>query len=121
MMWRFSHMIPEKPNPADESSLGLLERARAGDGPTLIELKTQRFHGHSSGDPQLYRSKSSVEELRRTRDPIARLEAELVALGLLANRDALLAEVEAEVAQAIAFAEASPYPADVEVGQHVYA
>ncbi len=97
------------------------QRARAGDGPTLIELKTQRFHGHSSGDPQVYRSKSSVEELRRTRDPIARLEAELVALGLLANRDALLAEVEAEVAQAIAFAEASPYPADVEVGQHVYA
>ena len=97
------------------------QRARAGDGPTLIELKTQRFNGHSSGDPQVYRSKATVEELRRTRDPIAQLEAELVATGLLGNRAALVAEVEAEVAQAVRFADASPYPADEELTQHVYA
>ena len=97
------------------------QRARAGDGPTLIELKTQRFHGHSSGDPQVYRSKASVEELRRTRDPIARLEGELIAAGLLTNRDALVAEIEAEVAQAVQFAQDSPYPADEELTQHVYA
>ena len=97
------------------------QRARAGDGPTLIELKTQRFNGHSSGDPQVYRSKATVEELRRTRDPIAQFEAELVATGLLGNRAALVAEVEAEVAQAVRFADASPYPADEELTQHVYA
>ncbi len=96
-------------------------RARAGQGPTLIELKTQRFHGHSSGDPQVYRSKASVEELRRTRDPIATLENELLSAGLLGEREAILAQVEAEVAQAIAFAESSPYPSDEELGTDVYA
>ena len=98
-----------------------VRRARAGDGPTLIELKTQRFHGHSSGDPQVYRSKAAVEELRRVRDPIARLEAELVEAGLLKDRDAMLAQIEAEVAEAIRFAEASPYPDDAELGRDVYA
>ena len=96
-------------------------RARSGDGPTLIELKTQRFNGHSSGDPQVYRTKSSVEELRRTRDPNTRLETELVSAGLLGNRDALMAEIEAEVAQAVQFAESSPYPADEELSRDVYA
>lgn len=98
-----------------------VERARNGSGPTLIELKTQRFHGHSSGDPQVYRTKASVEDLRKTRDPIARLEAELISAGLLDHRAALLAEVEAEVAQAVQFAEASPYPADDELARDVYA
>lgn len=97
------------------------DRARSGSGPTLIELKTQRFHGHSSGDPQVYRTKASVEELRRTRDPIARLESELLAAGLLKDRDVLLAQIEAEVAQAVRFAEASPYPVDAELSRDVYA
>lgn len=96
-------------------------RARCGEGPTLIELKTQRFNGHSSGDPQVYRTKSAVEELRRSRDPISRLETELVSAGLLANRDALRAEIEAEVALAVQFAESSPYPADDELSRDVYA
>jgi pyruvate dehydrogenase E1 component alpha subunit len=96
-------------------------RARCGEGPTLIELKTQRFNGHSSGDPQVYRTKTTVEELRRSRDPISRLETELVSAGLLANRDALMAEIEAEVAQAVLFAESSPYPADDELSRDVYA
>lgn len=103
------------------TAITAVERARCGNGPTLIELKTQRFHGHSSGDPQVYRTKAAVEELRRTRDPIARLEVELVAAGLLKDRDVLLAQIDAEVAEAVRFAEASPYPADEELNQHVYA
>ena len=87
----------------------------------LFELKTQRFHGHSSGDPQVYRTKTSVEELRRTRDPIALLEGELLAGGLLNDRVALLAQIEVEVSDAIRFAESSPYPADEELGTDVYA
>ena len=104
-----------------KAAVEAVERARSGNGPTLIELKTQRFHGHSSGDPQVYRTKASVEELRQTRDPIARLEGELIAAGLLGDRAALLAQVEAEVAQAVRFAEASPYPADEALSQDVYA
>ena len=104
-----------------KAAVEAVARARSGNGPTLIELKTQRFHGHSSGDPQVYRTKASVEELRQTRDPIARLEGELIAAGLLGDRAALLAQVEAEVAQAVRFAEASPYPADEALSQDVYA
>ena len=104
-----------------KAAVEAVDRARSGNGPTLIELKTQRFHGHSSGDPQVYRTKASVEELRQTRDPIARLEGELIAAGLLGDRAALLAQVEAEVAQAVRYAEASPYPADEALSQDVYA
>ena len=104
-----------------KSAVDAVDRARRGDGPTLIELETQRFHGHSSGDPQVYRTKAAVEELRQTRDPIARLESELTAMGLLEDRAALLAQVDAEVAQAVLFADASPYPADEALGQDVYA
>ena len=104
-----------------KAAVEAVARARSGNGPTLIELKTQRFHGHSSGDPQVYRTKASVEELRQTRDPIARLEGELIAVGLLGDRAALLAQVEAEVAQAVRFADASPYPADEALSQDVYA
>ena len=95
-------------------------RARAGEGPTLIELTTQRFHGHSSGDPQVYRTKEAVAELRRDRDPIARLQGELESAGAIDDADRIRAEVEAEVAAAVAFAEASPFPDDEEVARHVY-
>lgn len=96
-------------------------RARCGEGPTLLELSTQRFLGHSSGDPQVYRTKANIEELRKMRDPIAQLEQELVAAGLLRNREALLREIEAEVAEAVRFAEASPYPPGEELTRDVYA
>ena len=96
-------------------------RARSGEGPTLLEFTTQRFTGHSSGDPQFYRSKAEVDELRRPRDPIARLEAELLAAGLLDRRDAILAAVKAEADAAVAFADAAPYPPETAVGEDVYA
>ena len=86
----------------------------------MIECKTQRFMGHSSGDPQVYRTKADVEALRKSGDPIARLEAELVASGLL-DRARETAGIDAEVAEAIRFAEASPYPEAREVATDVYA
>jgi TPP-dependent pyruvate/acetoin dehydrogenase alpha subunit len=104
----------------DEASKAVA-RSRSGQGPTLLELRTQRFHGHSSGDPQVYRTKADVEVLRSTSDPIARLESELLAAGHLIERDQLLAQVEAEVAEAVRFADASPYPDDEELTKDVYA
>lgn len=98
-----------------------VERARQGKGPTLMELKTQRFMGHSSGDPQLYRTKQMVDQLRQTRDPIVQLEAELMKAGLLTRRDEMLGQVEAEMAEAVRFAQASPYPGDAELTTDVYA
>lgn len=103
-----------------QATMAAVTKARTGGGPTLIECKTQRFMGHSSGDPQVYRTKADIEALRTSGDPIARLEAELVSSGLL-DRARETAGVEAEVAEAIRFAEASPYPEPIEVATDVYA
>lgn len=98
-----------------------VERARAGQGPTLLELKTQRFMGHSSGDPQVYRTKAQIEDLRRERDPLAAFGRVLEQAGLQGERDAIVAEVEAEIAAAVRFADDSPYPPDAALMQDVYA
>ncbi|HLK09790.1 MAG TPA: pyruvate dehydrogenase (acetyl-transferring) E1 component subunit alpha [Candidatus Binatia bacterium] len=86
------------------------EAVRGGGGPRLLELRTYRFRGHSMADPELYRSKREVEEWKG-RDPIAALAGRLRAGGRLddAGLSALEAEVAAEVAAAVAFAEAAPW------------
>jgi pyruvate dehydrogenase E1 component alpha subunit len=86
-------------------------RARAGQGPSLIEADVIRWTGHFEGDPQTYRDKAEVEE-GRARDPIARLGAALAARGVMdaAQARRVEAAVAAEVEDAVAFAEASPWP-----------
>jgi pyruvate dehydrogenase E1 component alpha subunit len=86
-------------------------RARAGDGPSLIEAHTIRWVGHFEGDAQAYRGREEVAEGRR-RDPIARLEAHLIERRLLdaAQAQRVRAAVVAEIEDAIAHAEASPLP-----------
>ena len=88
-----------------------VRRARGGDGPSLIEAKTVRWLGHHEGDPQAYRPKSEVEEGRR-QDPIARLRAHLEGAALLdaAHAARVAQAIEADVEDAIAFAESSPLP-----------
>jgi TPP-dependent pyruvate/acetoin dehydrogenase alpha subunit len=97
-------------------------RARAGQGPTLIECRTYRIHGHSLGDQQVYRGKAEVEEWKR-RDPILRLEARLQEAGLLTEtqKREMLDAVEAEVAEAVAFASASPFPNEADLTTDVTA
>jgi acetoin:2,6-dichlorophenolindophenol oxidoreductase subunit alpha len=87
------------------------EAARRGDGPSLIEAHTIRWVGHFEGDPQEYRGKAEVEEGRR-RDPIARLGGWLTERGLLdqAGAERMRAAVATEIEDAVAFAEASPFP-----------
>jgi TPP-dependent pyruvate/acetoin dehydrogenase alpha subunit len=89
-----------------------VERARAGEGPSLIEAHTIRWVGHFEGDPQAYRPKSAAADGRRT-DPIARLARLLEARELLngAGAERIRAGVIAEIDDAVAFAEASPLPA----------
>jgi acetoin:2,6-dichlorophenolindophenol oxidoreductase subunit alpha len=98
-----------------------VERARKGGGPTLIEVKTDRYLGHFQGDPEIYRPKGEVEELRK-HDPIPRLAAQLAQSGILndAQREAMTARVKKEVAEAYEFAQASPYPDPEEALQHVF-
>jgi pyruvate dehydrogenase E1 component alpha subunit len=88
-------------------------RARAGGHPTLLEVRTYRYMGHSMSDPLhgVYRTKEEVEEQKR-RDPISQLALKLREAGALdqAGLDALDAEVRAEVDAAVRFADESPDP-----------
>ena len=104
-----------------QAAVQAVARARSGNGPTLLELDTQRFMGHSTGDPQVYRSKAQIATLRETRDPLTQLDSELTAIDGFAQRATLLAQIEAEVATAVHFAEASAYPADSALMEDVYA
>lgn len=87
------------------------ESSRAGGGPQLIEAMTYRFRGHSMGDPQRYRTKDEVEQAK-ARDPIARWRRTVLANGLAteAELQKVRDEVEAEVEEAVRFAESSPAP-----------
>jgi pyruvate dehydrogenase E1 component alpha subunit len=96
-------------------------RARKGDGPTLLELKTYRYRGHSMSDPGTYRSKEEVEEYKKI-DPI-----ETVLETSRKNKwiddkgvEAMEAKVRALVDESVKFAEESPYPDPSELYKDVY-
>jgi pyruvate dehydrogenase E1 component alpha subunit len=86
-----------------------LARARAGEGPTLLECKTYRWFGHYAGDPQKYRPVDNVEKAR-TVDCIANFERFLIDSGFADRQqlDAVDAGLRAEIDEAIAYAEAAP-------------
>ncbi len=85
-----------------------VERARTTGEPTLVEVVTYRFRGHSMSDPGLYRTKDEVEEWKR-RDPLNRSRARLTELGMPEDEIvALEADVKAEIEDAVKFAEESP-------------
>jgi pyruvate dehydrogenase E1 component alpha subunit len=100
-----------------------VERARRGEGPTLVEAKTYRFYDHVGvkGMRVKYRTEEEVEEARK-RDPIPMLEATLAQAGILSadQAAAVWAETEAEAAAGIRFAEESPLPDLSELLTDVY-
>jgi len=101
-----------------------VQRARKGGHPTLLEVRTYRYVGHSMSDPLhgVYRTKDEVEEQKK-RDPIAQLAQRMRQDGVIdqAGIDALEAEVRAEVEDAAQFADESPDPAPEELTTHVLA
>jgi pyruvate dehydrogenase E1 component alpha subunit len=96
-------------------------RARAGEGPTLLEVKTYRFMGHFEGDPDRDRG-DEEREATRERDALEALRERLVADGHAteAELDALRAELEEAVSHAVEFARASPFPDPAELERYVY-
>jgi len=98
------------------------ERARGGDGPTLVECKTYRLRGHSKSDRNLYRTKEEIATWR-DKDAIRRLEQELIKYGRFAQADLLAIEQAARktIDDALEFAKASPDPDPRELTRDVYA
>jgi pyruvate dehydrogenase E1 component alpha subunit len=99
-----------------------VNRAREKGGPTLIEMKTYRYKGHSISDPQKYRSKEEVDEYKE-QDPILRVKKVIFENGLATEEEinTINARVDAIVAESVKFAEESPFPDDSEVLKDVYA
>jgi pyruvate dehydrogenase E1 component alpha subunit len=111
-------------NDADQvfSAVGdAVARARAGHGPTLVEVKVDRLYGHFQGDPETYRPKGEVESLKK-KDALRAYEARLKAEGVLddARIKELRDRAKARVDAAIAFARQSDYPAADEAFRHVF-
>jgi pyruvate dehydrogenase E1 component alpha subunit len=96
-------------------------RARRGDGPTLLEMKTYRYRGHSMSDPQTYRTKDEVEEYK-SQDPIDKVIGTLKKNGWIddAGIEMMETKVKAIVEESVKFAEESPYPAPDELYKDVY-
>jgi TPP-dependent pyruvate/acetoin dehydrogenase alpha subunit len=85
-------------------------RARAGEGPTLIEAKTYRIRGHYEGDPEIYRTKEEVESWKE-KCPVRHWRTVLLDRGILAKTiDDIEARIDLELKEAVSFAEESPLP-----------
>jgi pyruvate dehydrogenase E1 component alpha subunit len=97
-------------------------RARIGEGPSLLELKTYRYRGHSRSDPAKYRPDGELEAWK-VRDPILILGARLAKEGLLSTEDQASARerAQAEIDAAAERAAAAPFPTLDDARQHVYA
>jgi pyruvate dehydrogenase E1 component alpha subunit len=100
-----------------------LKRARGGEGPTLVECKTYRFYDHVGvrGMGLTYRTDEELEEWKK-RDAIIGFEARLIELGTVTQKqiDAVYAGVNAEIEEAIQFAEDSPFPEADDLLEDVY-
>lgn len=98
-----------------------VKRARDGEGPTLLEMKTYRYRGHSVSDPQKYRSKDEVEEYK-DQDPIIKVRKTILENNFAT--EAALQEIDEKingiVEASVKFAEDSPWPDDNEVLKDVY-
>src|SRR3977135_1342015 len=105
-----------------QSTLGALARARSGEGPTLIECKTYRWHGHSEHDKAFYRSEEELA-MWKSRDPIPTFTTYLTGLHTLT--DGKLAEIEQRVAgtidDAVEFAMNAPDPSPEDAVTDLYA
>ena len=98
------------------------ERARKGDGPTLLEFRTYRYKGHSMSDPAKYRTKEEVEEYK-SKDPIEQVRNTILKNKMASEEDLdkIEKKVKQQVKDAVDFAENSDFPDPSEAMKHVYA
>lgn len=109
------------PEPVHAAVARAAERARAGEGPTLLEFRTYRYKGHSMSDPQKYRTKEEVEQYKH-RDPIESVRATILKKKLATEKD--LEDIDARILQkveeSVKFAEESKFPDAFEALTDVY-
>ena len=105
-----------------EAGKRAVERARAGEGPYLLEMKTYRYRGHSMSDPAKYRTKEEVEEFKAKRDPIDYVKKLLIDAGHASEDDlkAIDREIRAIVTESAEFAQSSPEPDPSELMTDIY-
>ena len=98
------------------------ERARKGEGPTLLELRTYRYKGHSMSDPAKYRTKEEVEEYK-AQDPISQVKSTILSKKIATEEDlkAIDDKIKQTVKESVDFAESSPYPPIEDAYKEVYA
>ncbi|MEO6682088.1 MAG: thiamine pyrophosphate-dependent enzyme, partial [Ginsengibacter sp.] len=108
------------PEPVHDAVARAVKRAREKGGPTLLEIKTYRYKGHSMSDPAKYRSKEEMEEYK-LKDPVETIVKTLLDLGVTEEEiDAIKDRVKEEVEESVTFAEESPLPDDDEIYKDVY-
>jgi len=105
-----------------EAAGEIIRRAREGGGPSLLECKMVRFHGHFEGDAQTYRGPGEMEDIRANHDCLKKLRAQVTSAGVL--NDAELQSVDKEVLalieDAVAKAKAAPLPTGADLTTDVY-
>ncbi|MFT3901820.1 MAG: pyruvate dehydrogenase (acetyl-transferring) E1 component subunit alpha [Niabella sp.] len=109
------------PETVHEAVARAIKRAREKGGPTLLEIKTYRYKGHSISDPQKYRTKDEVEEYK-SKDPITAIRHKILDNQFATEEElnAIDKRCEDVVAASVKFAEESPFPDDSEVLKDVY-
>jgi pyruvate dehydrogenase E1 component alpha subunit len=105
-----------------KATAAAVERARRGEGPSLIEAKTYRFRGHYEGDPQPYRSKEEVERWKQ-RDPLVILTKQIVDGGAATQKDLdqIKENVRKEVDAAFEEYRHAPKPSPDRLFEYIYA
>ena len=98
-----------------------VKRAREGGGPTLLDINTYRYRGHSMSDPAKYRTKEEVEEYKE-KDPINVVLKTIMDNGWATEDEIeqINEKVKQEVQESVDFAEESPWPDDSEVYKDIY-
>jgi len=104
-----------------EAIYNAAEKARNGEGPTFLEIKTYRYRGHSMSDPATYRSKEEVADYKKI-DPIETTKMSIIEkrFATEAELDKMEADIIAEVEASVVFSEESPYPEASELFKDVY-
>jgi pyruvate dehydrogenase E1 component alpha subunit len=104
-----------------EAALEGINRARKGEGPCLIECKTYRHRGHFEGDPCAYRNEDELNEWKG-KDPLPRFESKLLEMEVLTpdKISDIRGNIENALAEAVTYAEQSPFPEADEILEDVY-